>query len=102
MIAGTTAFDANDRAPRALLAEWTSARTYAGRVANLRGTGSGSDFANRRNGDFFLQATGTGATVVDDGARDVLFDIPGVDWLFAGLLDVIDNGDDNDDDDDDD
>ena len=42
LIADHTAFDANDAALRAILAEWTSERDYAMRIANLSGLGSGS------------------------------------------------------------
>jgi hypothetical protein len=38
LIAGPTAFDADLAALAAVMAEWTSARNYADRVANLRGT----------------------------------------------------------------
>src|SRR5262249_20111505 len=40
LIAGFTTFDVNEQALFAVLSEWTSARSYAERVANLRsGTG---------------------------------------------------------------
>ena len=54
LIAGTTAFDHNQAALAAIMAEWTSARSYADRVANLSGTGSGP----RDNGSVFLMASG--------------------------------------------
>lgn len=60
----------------AIQAEWTSARDYTTRVANLHGTGSGLHL----NGAYFLQAD---ATVADDGARDVLTGSAGRDWFFA-------------------
>jgi Ca2+-binding RTX toxin-like protein len=85
LLAGTTAFDRNDAALSAVMAEWTSARAYGSRIANLRGTGTGTEFADRRNGGFFLKAEGTGATVFEDGALDVLTGGAGADWFFADL-----------------
>jgi Ca2+-binding RTX toxin-like protein len=89
LIAGTTAFDSDLAALNAILAEWTSARSYADRVANLSGTGSGP----RANGDVFLIASGTGATVFDDGAVNQLQGASGMNWYFAkrsgSLTDVI-------------
>jgi titin len=79
LIAGTTAHDANEAALCAIMAEWTSARDYATRVANLRGTGSGP----RANGSYFLNAT----TVFDDGAVDRLTGSSGQDWIFANIAD---------------
>jgi Concanavalin A-like lectin/glucanases superfamily/FG-GAP-like repeat/PKD domain/Cadherin domain/RTX calcium-binding nonapeptide repeat (4 copies)/FG-GAP repeat len=89
LIAGPTAFDDSLAALDAILAEWTSARDYTTRVANLRGTGSGP----RSNGDYFLVASGPNATVYDDGAVDVLSGAAGSDWFFAhlsgGVTDII-------------
>jgi Ca2+-binding RTX toxin-like protein len=79
LIAGTTAFDTNEAALAAVLAEWTSGRDYATRAANLRGTGSGP----RANGDFFLKASGPDVTVYNDDAVDVLQEASGTDWFFA-------------------
>jgi Ca2+-binding RTX toxin-like protein len=79
LIAGTTAFDVHEEGLAAILAEWTSARRYADRVANLRGTGSGP----RANGDVFLKASGPDATVFDDGAVDRLQGASGGSWYFA-------------------
>ena len=79
LIAGTTAFDGDLAALDAIMAEWTSARSYAERVANLSGTGNGP----RANGDVFLMASGPGATVFDDGAVNWLQGASGMDWYFA-------------------
>jgi hypothetical protein len=68
LIAGTTAFDGDAEALAAVMAEWTSEERYADRVAQVRGEGGGPG----RNGGHFLRAEGPGATVFDDGARDVL------------------------------
>ena len=70
------------RAMEAILAEWTSSRSYATRRNNLMGTGTGS----RSNGSYFLKANGssmTQDTVFDDGAKDMLWGESGIDWFFA-------------------
>jgi CSLREA domain-containing protein len=83
LIAGRTAFDANDAALLAIMAEWTSQRDYATRVANLRGEGTGE----RSNGEYFLRK---GVTVLDDLARDVLTGSAGLDWfLFSDAEDKV-------------
>ena len=81
LIAGTTAFDGDAAALDAIMAEWASARSYAERVANLRGTGGGP----RSNGNFFLVAQPSGRTVFDDGVADELTGSAGQDWFFANL-----------------
>ncbi len=90
LIGGTTSFDAWEAALYAIMSEWTSGRTYAARVANLGGTGSGP----RLNGNYFLQASGPAQTVFDDGDKDTLTGSAGKDWFFAnyqggGVLDKI-------------
>ena len=89
LIAGATAFDDSLEALDAILAEWTSARRYADRVANLSGTGNGP----RANGDVFLKASGPDATVFDDGAVNWLQGASGMNWYFAkrsgGVRDII-------------
>jgi streptogramin lyase len=91
LIAGSTAFDANLAALCAIVDEWNSSRDYATRVANVMGTGSGSGWAARLNGNYFLTV---GGTVFDDGARDVLTGSADQDLFFAklsgsGVLDEI-------------
>jgi hypothetical protein len=81
LIAGTTAYDNNEAALVAIMAEWTSARSYADRVANLSGTGRGP----RANGNYFLIAGGPRATVFDNGVVDVLHGGSGMDWFLAKL-----------------
>jgi hypothetical protein len=81
LIGGTTAFDHNEVALAAVMSEWTSSRSYATRVANLRGTGTGP----RNNGFYFFIASGPNATVFDDAAIDVLCGGGGHDWYFARL-----------------
>lgn len=76
MIGGTTDYDDTDEALQAIMAEWTSARSYEVRVDNLRdGTGS----ADGENDDFFLDPT----TVFDDDDVDRLHGCGGRDWFFA-------------------
>jgi Ca2+-binding RTX toxin-like protein len=85
LVAGTTSFDANEAALWALMAEWTSARDYATRTANLTGSGTGGTFATRLNGDHFLRVTTQEATttVFDDISADALTGGGGQDWFFA-------------------
>jgi Ca2+-binding RTX toxin-like protein len=83
-IGGTTAFDTDLDALAAILAEWTSPRSYATRVANLGGEPN-PQFNQRLNQNFFLKARGPAATVFDDGAKDVLKGGAGLDWFFAKL-----------------
>jgi Ca2+-binding RTX toxin-like protein len=87
LIGGTTRFDADAAALLAVQAEWSSPRDYATRVANLRGTGTGTGFDNRLNGNFFLKSSGTGQTVFDDGVGDKLTGSSGLDWFFVFALD---------------
>lgn len=98
LIGGLTAFDDHRAALEAILAEWTSARPRAERVANLSGTGSGP----RSNGDFCLKTDDPDQTVFDDGEEDRLKGSPAIDWFFAGLGDVLQDEDEDDDDDTDD
>ena len=82
LVAGSTTL--GESALLSVLSEWTSTRSYAARVANIEGTGSGP----RNNGNSFLQA---GVTVFDDGSHDDLFsDTKGeLDWLlFAVSIDT--------------
>ena len=75
LVGGTTAHDTQDLALKKLLAEWISSRLYGERVANLRaGTGP------------ILGGTGItlvkGASVLDDGAGDMLQGGLDLDWFF--------------------
>ena len=90
MIGGSTAFDVNESALWGIQLEWTSDRSFASRVANLRGTGTGP----RANGTAFLVASGPNRTVFDDGSADYLKGGSGRGWYFAnvtggGVLDTI-------------
>jgi len=87
LVAGWTVYDGTEDALCAILTEWTSARSYAVRVANLQGAGTGTDSAGRLNGGYFLRVTdqaGT-TTVFDDGAADVLTGASGQDWFLANV-----------------
>ena len=76
MIAGSTAFDANPTALRAIFAEWnTTTRDYATRVSNIFGTGSGT----RLNGSYFLSL----GNVFDDGKVDSIVGGSGQEWFLA-------------------
>jgi hypothetical protein len=79
VIAGTTAFDQNEAALNALQLEWNARRSYAARVANLRGTGSGA----HNNGNFFLVAAGANETVFGSDKGNTLTSGTGQDWFFA-------------------
>jgi Ca2+-binding RTX toxin-like protein len=72
LIAGFTDHDDNQAALNAIRAEWTSCRSYAQRVDNLRNGGCGV------NGSVRLNDT----TVHDDGVRDVLEGDQGNDWFL--------------------
>jgi microcystin-dependent protein len=79
LIAGNTTFDNDRTALNAILAEWNSPRSYADRVRNLNGVGSGP----RLNGSSFLQH---GVTVLDDTDRDTLSALyRRRDWFFFEL-----------------
>lgn len=71
LIAGATAFEGDTAVLDAIMAEWAADLDYGTRVARLR--------------DSWLRAEGPGATVFDDGARDVLTGSAGQDWFFASL-----------------
>jgi hypothetical protein len=89
LIGGSTAFDANQTALLAILAEWTSGRSYEQKKANLSNGGSGPDFDARLNAGIFLLGAGPDATVFDDGLRDLVIGGPDRDWFFAALGDLM-------------
>lgn len=59
----------------AIQSEWLSSRSYAERIANIMGVGTGP----RDNGNYFLQP---GVTMFDDGAVDALLGGTDLDWLL--------------------
>jgi Ca2+-binding RTX toxin-like protein len=77
LIAGTTDFDANAAALRALLTEWSRTdETYAQKVAHLSGGATGG-----KNGSYVLDDT----TVHHVGGPSQLKGGMGRDWFFARL-----------------
>jgi Ca2+-binding RTX toxin-like protein len=79
MIADQLNFANQETAIWYVMAEWTSSRAYLARIANLQGTGTGTDFANRSNGNYFLNA---GISVIIDTGADVLTGSSGQDWFL--------------------
>ena len=88
LIGGSTAFDHDETALAAIMAEWTSDHDRDTRIANLSGTGTGPDFDSRLNGNYFLTSDGPDPTVFVDQARDVLY-VRDIDWWFAGENDRV-------------
>ena len=88
LVSGELLFDLEefDDAVEAIMAEWTSSRDYATRVANISGTGGGP----RDNGDYFLQP---GITVDGNFVADELTGGTGeLDWFLYTLgQDLIDD-----------
>lgn len=86
VIGDTTIYDADDKALRAILAEWTSSNNYNHRIQNIMGIPN-PKFATRLNGKYFLIPSGVSATVVNDAAADNLFGGSERDWFLADPLD---------------
>jgi Ca2+-binding RTX toxin-like protein len=86
VIGAWTVWDTDPSALRAIRTEWSSARTFDQRIANLSGTGTGP----RLNDHYFLQPN---LTVYNDHAHDTMIGGPGRDWFFADL-DAQNNDDD--------
>jgi Ca2+-binding RTX toxin-like protein len=82
LIGGTTDFDTNAAALASILAEWGSTSAYMTRIDHIMGTLSGG-----LNGTNFLNST----TVHDNGKADTLMGGTGMDWFFAGMMDVLKN-----------
>jgi Ca2+-binding RTX toxin-like protein len=76
LIGGSSTHEANETALAAILAEWTSPRSFADRKKNLE-DGSGSP--DRLNDEYFLLL---GSTVFDDGENDSLSGGPGGNWTL--------------------
>ncbi len=79
LVAGKTSWDQNVTALEAIMAEWTSGRSYTQRVSNLI-NGSGS--ATRANGSYFVTPD---VTAFDDGAVDSLSGNGGQDWIVCNV-----------------
>lgn len=79
LIADRVSFGSNlPAALFAVQAEWLSTRSYAERLANISGAGTGP----RANGDYFLQP---GVTVINDGAVDQLIGGTELDWFLLRI-----------------
>jgi Ca2+-binding RTX toxin-like protein len=86
LIGGTTAYDNSAAALAAILAEWGRKDIdYATRISDLTSTTGGLNVINGMY--FFLDA----GTVFGNGLADNLYGGPGIDWFFAGMMDVIFN-----------
>ena len=81
LIGGFTSFDTQEQTLLLIAREWASNRSYATRVANLRG-GTG-EFLNGTG--VRLSSSGGVKTVFDDDAQDKLNGGSGNDWFFADL-----------------
>lgn len=79
LIGGSTVFDADAHALRAIFGEWSSDVDYATRVAHLQGAPGGL------NEGYFLNES----TVVDDLRFDVLTSFGGQDWFISGRRDRV-------------
>jgi Ca2+-binding RTX toxin-like protein len=95
LVSGRLSFADQDAAIAAIMAEWTSIRSYAARVANLSGRTQdqgNADYSSRLNGGYFLLLA---VSVINDDDRDVLTGSAGEDWFwFDPALDkVTDLGD---------
>jgi Ca2+-binding RTX toxin-like protein len=84
LIAGTTAHDANETALFNIMSEWTSTRDFATRMLNILGVNN-SKFALRANGTTYFKPSGTGKSVFDDSAKDVMQGNGGPNWYLARL-----------------
>lgn len=83
LIGGTTSYDNNAAALAALLAEWSRTDiTYLARIAQLVGSSTGG-----LNGSYLLNST----IVQSDGSTNYLYGSSGLDWYFAGVLDLLFN-----------
>ncbi len=83
LIGGTTSYDNNASALAAVLAEWSRTDIdYSTRIAQLTGTSTGG-----QNGTYLLNA----GTVQTDGSTNYLYGGSGLDWYFAGVLDLLFN-----------
>jgi Ca2+-binding RTX toxin-like protein len=89
LISGTIVFEQNVSALRDIHSEWTSARTFDQRVANLMGTG----VLPRLNGESYLNKDAADSivdTVFADLSSDMLTGGSQQDWFFADLSEVVD------------
>src|SRR5207245_10540164 len=86
LIGGTTPYANNAAALASILAEWCRTDLdYSTRMAHIASTTGGK---NVINGTYFFLRSGT---VHDNGLADNLYGGPGMDWFFAGMMDVLFN-----------
>ena len=85
LIGGTTAYDNNAAALAAILAEWTSSDDYSTRMARLTGSTGGMNIINGMY--YFLNDS----PLKGNNLADNLYGGPGMDWYFAGMMDVLFN-----------
>ncbi|MFM7932433.1 MAG: hypothetical protein ACKO9Q_32345, partial [Pirellula sp.] len=89
LVSGTTVHDTNRVSLTLILSEWTSARTFAQRTANLYGNGTGV----RANGGVFLNNDPLDQivdTVFSDEDLDILTGGLNQDWFFSVPLEISD------------
>ena len=79
LIGGTSSLSSNVAALNAVMAEWTSANSYATRVANLR-NGGGANGSTKLN-SMTIQN--------DSSAADRLTGASELDWFFQSSADVL-------------
>ena len=85
LVAGSTSFDNDPASLNAIMAEWQSSRSFTSRIANLMDNTSNPDFASRANGNVFLLADASNATVVDDTSKDTANGGDGNDWFLVNI-----------------
>jgi uncharacterized delta-60 repeat protein len=90
LIAGSTIYDYDEVALGAIMAEWTSSDSLAGRIANLTDNTASSLFsASRLNGNYFLLGSGPNQTVYSDSSADTITAGSGPDLIFASSADRV-------------
>ena len=75
LVANSLTFEDDPAALQAILTEWTSSRSFAQRIANLKSTGTGP----KANGTYLLNSS----SLIDDNAVDTLFGSSGSDWFLG-------------------
>jgi Ca2+-binding RTX toxin-like protein len=87
LIGGTTDFDNNAAALAALLAEWSRTdANFSTRMAHLMGTmNAGLNHSMDGSPFYFLNPN----TVHADSSVNLLYGGPGMDWFFAGIMDLV-------------
>jgi hypothetical protein len=89
LVSGRTVYDTNRYALTSIFSEWTSARTFASRTANIWGDGT----VTRSNGEYLFNSNPSDSitdTVFADSDADLLTGGLNQDWFFASLNDLTD------------